>query len=50
MEYLNGDWKEEAFSDEREVPYKAIMCIMIMGSQFVTCLIGSAYNTHEAGI
>jgi hypothetical protein len=32
MEYLNGDWKEEAFSDEREVPYKAIMCIMIMGS------------------
>ena len=40
INYLNEDWKTKAFSDEREVPYLGILVVSLLGSQFLTSIIG----------
>ena len=49
INYLNDDWKTKALSDEREVPYKGILVIMLLGSQFLTSLLGLK-KTQEGGV
>ncbi len=49
INYLNDDWKTKALSDEREIPYKGILVIMLLGSQFLTSLLGLK-KTQEGGV
>lgn len=49
IHYLNDDWKTQAFSDESEIPYKGILLVMLLGSQFLTSIIG-LFETQEVGV